>query len=71
MAKKKPEADPEFWKPAELAKKLRVDQRVIYGMIDRGELRSLKVGRVIRIPADVVNEMVGRPVVKQKPKAGE
>ena len=35
----------------ETAKLLRVNPRAIYGMIHRGELRSIKVGRLFRIPA--------------------
>ena len=52
------EDEKEFWKPSEIAKRLRVDQRVIYGMIDRGELHAVKVGRVFRIPATAVRHLL-------------
>lgn len=65
---KKQSEQTEFLKPSELAKKLRVDQRVIYGMIDRGEIHAIKVGRVFRIPAEAVQHLLGT-AAKQKPKA--
>ncbi|MDQ6665040.1 MAG: helix-turn-helix domain-containing protein, partial [Acidobacteriota bacterium] len=37
---------------------LRVDMRTIYGMIEREELPSIKVGRVIRIPSDAVESLL-------------
>lgn len=67
MAKKQSQEPPEFYKPAEIAKKLRVDMRVIYGMIDRGELPVIKVGRVFRIPATAVEELLAggrKPAVR-------
>ncbi len=42
----------------ETAKLLRVNPRVIYGMIQRGELRGVKVGRLFRIPADEVEALL-------------
>ncbi len=55
---KEPES-PSVYKPSEVAKLLRVDMRTIYGMIEREELPSIKVGRVIRIPGEAVNRLLG------------
>jgi excisionase family DNA binding protein len=54
------ETEPEYWKPAELAKKFRVDQRVIYGMIERGDLKAIRVGRVLRIPSDALAALTAK-----------
>ena len=51
---------PEVYKPSEVAKMLRVDARTVYGMIERGELPQIKVGRVIRIPRGPVDHLLGR-----------
>lgn len=49
---------PSVYKPAEVAKMLRCDMRTVYGMIERGELLSIKLGRVIRIPAASVEALL-------------
>ena len=48
------------YKPSEVAKMLRVDMRTVYGMIERGELPSIKVGRLIRIPVEPVDTLLGK-----------
>lgn len=50
----------EVYKPSEVAEMLRVDMRTIYGMIGRGELPQIKVGRLIRIPRGPVDILLGR-----------
>ena len=53
-------AEPQVYKPSEVAKMLRVDMRTVYGMIERGELPQIKAGRVIRIPRGPVDKLLGR-----------
>lgn len=45
---------PEMLKVAEVASRLRVDQRTVYRMIQRGQLRAVRVGRLLRIPAQAL-----------------
>lgn len=59
MAKKKEESTPDVYKVSEVAKMLRVDARTVYGMIERKELPSLTVGRLVRIPASAVKAFIG------------
>lgn len=66
MARKPEGEKPAVYKPSEVAKMLRCDARTLYAMIDRGELRAIKLGRVIRIPADEVDALLA-----QKPPASE
>ena len=44
----------EMLKVAEVASRLRVDQRTVYRMIRRGQLRAVRVGRLFRIPAEAL-----------------
>jgi len=39
-------------KVAEVARRLQVDARTVYGMLRRGELRGVKTGRLWRVPMD-------------------
>lgn len=48
------------YKPSEVAKILRCDARTLYGMIGRGELKAIKLGRVIRIPAAELEALLAR-----------
>jgi excisionase family DNA binding protein len=43
---------PQALKVAEVARRLQVDPRTVYGMIRRGELRGVKAGRVWRVPVE-------------------
>jgi excisionase family DNA binding protein len=45
--------------PAEAAEALGVTRQTIYALIDRGELRRFKVGRLTRIPVADVLGLVG------------
>ena len=42
----------------EVAKLLRCTSLTVYRMVARGEIASVRVGRLIRIPARVVEEMI-------------
>jgi excisionase family DNA binding protein len=44
----------ETLKVAEVAKRLRVDPRTVRRMIDRGDLRGVRVGRLYRVPVDAL-----------------
>ncbi len=52
---------PELLTPAETADVLRVGRRAVYGLVERGELRHLRLGSGprarIRIPTDALNEL--------------
>jgi excisionase family DNA binding protein len=45
--------------PAEAAEVLRVTRQTVYNLIDRGQLRRFKVGRLTRIPTDDVLALIG------------
>jgi excisionase family DNA binding protein len=45
---------------------LRVDLRTVYGMIGRNELPQIRVGRVIRIPRNAVDTLLGGKPVSAK-----
>jgi excisionase family DNA binding protein len=53
-----PPPDAVVYKPSEVAALLRCDARTVYGMIDRGELPLIVVGRVLRIPGDPVRALL-------------
>ena len=44
----------------EVAHKLSVGRSAVYGLMRRGELRYITVGRVRRVPVDAVSEFVAR-----------
>ncbi len=43
----------------EVASMLGMSERSIWALCSRGELRSVKLGRSVRIPADAVAELLG------------
>ncbi|HEY1973130.1 MAG TPA: helix-turn-helix domain-containing protein [Pseudonocardia sp.] len=45
---------------AEMAALLRVSTMTIYRLINAGELRTIRIGRSIRIPNDVANEYLAQ-----------
>lgn len=47
----------EFLTVKEVADILKIPPRTVYGLIQRGELKAVKVGRRIRIPADALWDM--------------
>jgi excisionase family DNA binding protein len=44
----------------ELAEKLRVAVSSAYGLVQRGDVRSVRVGRAIRIPAEAVDQFLSQ-----------
>lgn len=49
---------PDVMTVAELAKRLRIGRSSAYGLVRKGEVRSIRVGRVIRIPATAVDDFL-------------
>ncbi len=45
----------EFLRPVELAERWQVTPRTVRAMCQAGELPSIKVGKLYRIPADALN----------------
>ena len=45
-------AEPEIYTVEEVAAKLRVSPRTVYRMVQRGELRGVRVGDLYRIPRE-------------------
>jgi len=44
----------------ELAETLRIAPSSAYGLVQRGDVRSVRVGRAIRIPAEAVDQFLSR-----------
>lgn len=57
--------------PQEAAGRLAVNIRTIYRLIDAGELRAVRVGRVWRIPMDALQEYLARANNVPHPTEGE
>lgn len=47
-----------LYKPFEAAESLRLGRSKIYELLATGELRSIRVGRAIRVPASALKEYV-------------
>lgn len=47
-------------KPEEAADALGIGRSLLYQLLARGELESVKIGRCRRIPADALQELVAR-----------
>ena len=45
---------PELLSPDEVAARLNVERHMVYALVRYGELRAIRVGRLLRIPADAV-----------------
>ncbi|HEV8534847.1 MAG TPA: helix-turn-helix domain-containing protein [Candidatus Limnocylindria bacterium] len=56
--------------PEEAAKVLSCSRQYVHELIARGELRSVKLGRLRRIPVDGVRELLARLEAEQTPSAG-
>jgi excisionase family DNA binding protein len=50
---------PEFLTVAEVAAYLRIGKGLIYEMVRSGELRSVRMGRLVRVPREALSEMAG------------
>lgn len=47
----------EFYTVAEVAGIFRISKMTVYRMVNSGEVRSIEVGRTIRIPAEEVSRL--------------
>ena len=60
---------------AQVAERLQVRIRTVYGLIKRGELRAVKIGRVWRVPLEALQEYLTGPAEIQasdaEPVSGE
>lgn len=54
------EVPPPALRPREIARRLDVSERTVYRLIERGQLRAIRVGRVVRIPVDAFEEFLRR-----------
>lgn len=57
-------ADRPAFSPAEAAEVLGVTRQTVHALINRGELRRFKVGRLTRIPRNDVLALVGAATVE-------
>lgn len=53
-----------LWSVPEVARQLDVSVRTVFRMISRGELPGLKLGRLVRVPADAVLDYVAHLVAQ-------
>ena len=51
----------------EVASKLRVGRAAAYRLVDSGELRSVRVGRTIRVPAQALDDFLGGDPAESEP----
>jgi excisionase family DNA binding protein len=52
----------------EVAETLSVSRMTIHRLVDKGEIKSLKVGRAVRIPEESIKEYVDRNLTKGLPQ---
>jgi excisionase family DNA binding protein len=58
MTENSPRPLPDVLTVAEVAQQLRVSKMTIYRMINSGELRALRIGRSVRVPAAALAELL-------------
>jgi excisionase family DNA binding protein len=51
-------AEPEFYTVQEVADRLRVSRKTIYRMVERGEIRAVRLGDVYRIPREGLDAFI-------------
>ncbi len=51
-------AEPEFYTVKEVADRLRVSLRSVYRLIERGELKALRIGDTYRVSAESLNTFI-------------
>ena len=51
-------AEPEFYTVKEVSDRLRVSLRSVYRLIERGELKALRIGDTYRISAESLNAFI-------------
>lgn len=56
---------PEFYTPAEVAEILKLSTKTVHRRIDDGTLRAVRIGGSIRIPAEVIDELLNPEEVNQ------
>ena len=54
-------------KVSQVSELLQCDPRTVHGLIRRGELRALKVGRVLRVPEDAIDGLEVVPRAEKSP----
>ncbi len=50
-----------FYTPAEVAALLKTTRRTVYNWIEKGNLKTLRVGRLVRISKADLEEFIGQP----------
>lgn len=55
-----------FYTPAEVAEMLKTTRRTVYKWIEKGELKSFKAGKFVRIAHEDLEHFIGRPIPKQE-----
>ncbi len=56
---------------AEVCERLRLDRRTVYRLIERGELRAKRIGRVWRVPMAALLEYLAANGNHDTPQEGE
>ena len=51
-----------FYTPAEVAEMLKTTRRTVYKWIEKGELKSFKAGKLVRIASEDLEDFIGRPI---------
>ncbi|SMC06918.1 DNA binding domain-containing protein, excisionase family [Sulfobacillus thermosulfidooxidans DSM 9293] len=49
----------QFYTPEEVSKILKVSRNFIYKLIRRGEIPTIRIGDLHRIPSDFIDQLVG------------
>lgn len=55
-------AQPQFLKIAEAAAELRISTKTLYGLVQDGTVRSVRIGRSIRIAAAELQRLAAAPL---------
>ena len=55
-----------LWSVQQVARQLDLSARTVFRMIGRGELPRVKLGRLVRVPADAVLEYVAQLVTQEQ-----
>lgn len=51
-----------FYTPAEVAELLKTTRRTVYNWIEKGQLKSIKAGKLVRITRADLEEFIGQPL---------
>ncbi len=55
-----------FYTPAEVADLLKTTRRTVYNWIEKGQLKSIKVGHLVRITKADLETFIGQPIDNDK-----